>query len=189
MNLLIKNNISKIEDFYFYKLKHVNNNLLLYFRSHVYLCYVNKKRKINMNTYLNEFELLDILKLLVPEGTNQGLSDGNKSISVKNENGNIIIECITKKEDNNTFDDSKIKSLVSEFKERINELDDCLFMEILEDLKTKLDIKELDSFLELKSFDKDTADKLMGMIDIATDIIFNHLTSKIDGLVKLYNRF
>lgn len=43
MNLLIKNNISKIEDFYFYKLKHVNNNLLLYFRSHVYLCYVNKK--------------------------------------------------------------------------------------------------------------------------------------------------
>lgn len=142
-----------------------------------------------MNTYLSESELLDILKLLVPEGTNQGFSDGNKSISVKNENGNITIECITKKEDNNTFDDSKIKSLVSEFKERINELDDCLFMEILEDLKTKLDIKELDSFLELKSFDKDTANRLTEMINLASDVMLSHLSSKIGDLVKLYNRF
>ena len=31
-----------------------------------------------MKTYLNESELLDILKLLVPEGTTQGFSDGNK---------------------------------------------------------------------------------------------------------------
>jgi len=62
-------------------------------------------------------------------------------------------------------------------------------MEILEDLKTKLDIKELDSFLELKSFDKDTANRLTEMINLASDVMLSHLSSKIGDLVKLYNRF
>lgn len=149
---------------------------------------------ISNDKEINELaEILNIFSEVVPDGTKKEIQVDGVTYLLEKDKGELKIEILREEKVENdsekVFDDTEVKNIVAEFKERINELDDCLFMEILEDLKTKLDIKELDSFLELKSFDKDTANRLTEMINLASDVMLSHLSSKIGDLVKLYNRF
>lgn len=50
-----------------------------------------------MNESLNELELLEILKILIPEGTNQGCSGDNGSISVKMRMVKLPLNVVTRK--------------------------------------------------------------------------------------------
>lgn len=146
-----------------------------------------------MNEHLNELELLEILRLLIPEGTNQGCSDGNKSISVKNEDGKITIECSYKaeKEDTSdkTFDDSEIKELVAEFKDSIEELDDSIFLESLEKARSAVDVKRFNDLLSLETFTEDEATEVTCLIDYFSQIISTTLQEKIQELFSLSEKF
>lgn len=148
---------------------------------------------MNTNESFNELDLLEILKLLIPEGTNQGCSDGNKSISVKNENGKITIECSYEEEKEDTsdksFDDSEIKELVAEFKSSIEDLDDSIFLESIEKAKVAVDVKRFDKLLNLEKFTEAEATEVACLIDYFSQLIAVTLQEKIQELVDLSEKF
>ena len=148
---------------------------------------------MNVNESFNELDLLEILKLLIPEGTNQGCSDGDKSISVKNENAKITIECSysTETEDNSdeSFDDSDIKEIVAEFKDSIEELDDSIFLESLEKARSAVNVKRFNDLLALETFTEDEATEVTCLIDYFSQIISTTLQEKIQELFSLSEKF
>ena len=83
----------------------------------------------------------------------------------------------------------RYKEIVEEYKEGIKALDDDLFVEIVDELKSKLDLTRFNELLDLESFDEDQAQEVEKMIDISTDIICLHLQHKIQGMVELYEKF
>lgn len=150
---------------------------------------------MNENKSFNELDLLKILKLLIPEGTNQGCSDDNKSISVKNENGKITIECSYKEEEekedtlDKSFNDSDIKEIVTEFKDSIENLDDSIFLESLEKAKAAVDVKRFDELLNLKKYSEAEAIEIACLIDYFSQIVYITLQEKIQELVGLSKKF
>lgn len=144
-----------------------------------------------MNESLNELELLEILKILIPEGTNQGCSGDNGSISVKNENGKITIECSYKKEeeDYKLFDDTSIKEVVNDFKKSILALDDTIFIESIRKAKDAINIKRFDNLLNNKRFTESEAIEIECLINYFSQIILDTLKEKIEELVGLSEKF
>ena len=127
--------------------------------------------------------ILKLLTNLIPDGTKQELElDGVKYELVK-DGGNIKIEV------NESFNDSSIKKTVSKYKENIKKLDDDLFVEITEELSTKLNLKEFNELLDLENFNEEQADKVEEMISISSNIIGLHLQHKIQDMVELYEYF
>ncbi len=148
---------------------------------------------MDLNKHFNELDLLEILRLLIPEGTNQGCSDGNKSISVKNEDGKITIECSYEEEseDNsdNQYDDSDIKEIVAEFKTSLEYLDDSIFLESLEKIKRAVDVKRFDELLNLEKYSEAEAAEVACFIDYFTQVISTTLQDKIRELLDLSEKF
>ena len=144
-----------------------------------------------MNELRNLSEISDIinnLSLSIPEGTVQSFEADGLKYYLEKDNGYIKIELEASLPEK-TFDDSSTKKIVAEYKESIKALDDDLFLEIVDELSSKLDLKEFNSLLDLESFDEDQARKLEEMIDISTDVICLHLQHKIQDMVELYEKF
>lgn len=87
------------------------------------------------------------------------------------------------------FDEEEIKEIISEYKDNIKALDDDLFIEVIEELKSKLDLKKFNELLDLESFNKEQAQEVEEMINISSDIICLHLQHKIQDMVELYEQF
>ena len=144
-----------------------------------------------MNELRNLSEISDIinnLSLSIPEGTVQSFEADGLKYYLEKDNGYIKIELKASLPEK-TFDDSSTKKTVAEYKESIKALDDDLFLEIVDELSSKLDLKEFNSLLDLESFDEDQARKVEEMIDISTDVICLHLQHKIQDMVELYEKF
>lgn len=144
-----------------------------------------------MNELRNLSEISDIinnLSLSIPEGTVQSFEADGLKYYLEKDNDYIKIELKASLPEK-TFDDSSTKKIVAEYKESIKALDDDLFLEIVDELSSKLDLKEFNSLLDLESFDEDQARKVEEMIDISTDVICLHLQHKIQDMVELYERF
>ena len=133
---------------------------------------------------MDEFnKMLKLLTSLIPDGTKQELEiDGVKYLFNK-DGENIKIEV------SESFDDTSTKEIVAEYKEGIKKLDDDLFVEVTEELSTKLNLKEFNELLDLESFNEEQADKVEEMISISSDIIGLHLQDKIQDMVELYKYF
>lgn len=133
---------------------------------------------------MDEFnKMLKLLTSLIPDGTKQELEiDGVKYLFNK-DGENIKIEV------SESFDDASTKEIVAEYKEGIKKLDDDLFVEVTEELSTKLNLKEFNELLDLESFNEEQADKVEEMISISSDIIGLHLQDKIQDMVELYKYF
>ena len=133
---------------------------------------------------MDEFnKMLKLLTSLIPDGTKQELEiDGVKYLFNK-DGENIKIEV------SESFDDTSTKEIVAEYKEGIKKLDDDLFVEVTEELSTKLNLKEFNELLDLESFNEEQANKVEEMIDISTDIICLYLYHKIQNMVELYESF
>ena len=132
-------------------------------------------------------DLIDILNTVIPDGVNKDLEVNGNKITLNKENGiiNISMSSNIKEE----FDDSNIKEIVKEYKEWIEELDDCLFVEATEETSKHFNIKRFDELLNKDSFTKDEAYELSEMIDKSSQIICKHLENKIAELIDIYNRF
>lgn len=87
------------------------------------------------------------------------------------------------------FDEEEIKEIISEYKDNIKALDDDLFVEVIEELKSKLDLKKFNELLDLESFNKEQAREVEEMINISSDVICLHLQHKIQDMVELYEKF
>lgn len=142
---------------------------------------------------MNLSEISDIinnLSLSIPEGTVQSFEADGLKYYLEKDNGSIKIELkASLPEQDGEFDDSTIKEIVREYKEGIKALDDDLFVEIVDELKSKLDLTRFNELLDLENFDEDQAQEVEKMIDISTDIICLHLQHKIQGMVELYEKF
>lgn len=134
-------------------------------------------------------ELMNLLGNAVPEGTEQEVEIDDINIHFQKKDGTIKIEVKEKNQPKEAFDDSSIKELIQEYKENIEELDDDLFLEVSEELGRKISIKEFDSLLNSEHLTEDQANKVEGMIDLASEITCLHLQHRIQDLVELYEKF
>lgn len=133
---------------------------------------------------MNEFDtVLKLLTNLIPDGTKQELEVDGVRYKFSKDGENIKIEV------NESFDDSSIKKMVTEYKENIKKLDDDLFVEVTEKLSNKLNLKEFNDLLDLESFNEEQATKVEEMISISSDVICLHLQHKIQNMVELYENF
>ena len=146
-----------------------------------------------MNKIIDFNELSDItniLDLYIPNGTVETFESDGIKYHLEKDKGHLKIEIdVNIPEQDEEFDDSATKKIVEEYKEGIKALDDDLFIEIVDELKSKLDLTRFNELLDLESFDKDQAQEVEKMIDISTDIICLHLQHKIQGMVELYEKF
>ena len=139
----------------------------------------------------NEFpDITNILDLYIPNGTVETFESDGIKYHLEKDKGHLKIEIdVNIPEQDEEFDDSATKEIVEEYKEGIKALDDDLFIEIVDELKSKLDLTKFNELLDLESFDKDQAQEVEKMIDISTNVICMHLQHKIQGMVELYEKF
>lgn len=139
----------------------------------------------------NEFsDITNILDLYIPNGTVETFESDGIKYHLEKDKGHLKIEIdVNIPEQDEEFDDSATKEIVEEYKEGIKALDDDLFVEIVDELKSKLDLTKFNELLDLESFDKDQAQEVEKMIDISTNVICTHLQHKIQGMVELYEKF
>ena len=146
-----------------------------------------------MNKIIDFNELSDItniLDLYIPNGTVETFESDGIKYHLEKDKGHLKIEIdVNIPEQDEEFDDSATKEIVEEYKEGIKALDDDLFIEIVDELKSKLDLTKFNELLDLESFNKDQAQEVEKMIDISTNVICLHLQHKIQGMVELYEKF
>lgn len=146
-----------------------------------------------MNKTINFNELPDLINMLglcIPDGTVETFESDNLKCHLEKDNGYLKIEIEANiPEQDRKFDDSYAREIVKEYKEGIKALDDDLFVEIVDKLKSKLDLTRFNELLDLGSYNEKQAKEVEEMIDISTDVICLHLQHKIQGMVELYERF
>lgn len=108
--------------------------------------------------------------------------DGKESLKI---NGEDFTD--TPKEEE-VYDDTSIKEYISKYKDNIQALDDCTFVEVIEEVEDIIDIKTLDSLLNQDSFTKDDAELIHGQIQIINTVIHEKLVNKIQDLQELLDR-
>lgn len=144
---------------------------------------------MNIQDFSNLSELMNLLGMAIPEGTEKDLEIDNTKIHFQKKDGTIKIEVKEEIQPSQDFDDSSIKELIEDYKDSIKQLDDDLFLEVSEELGKKISIKEFDSLLNLEHLTEDQANQVEEMIDLASEIACLHLQHKIQNLVELYERF
>lgn len=88
-----------------------------------------------------------------------------------------------------TFDDSKTLALVNEYKKNIELVDDCVFVEMLDEIKGIIDLKQLDELLNQESYTEEESELVVGVINYMNTIIHEKIQNKIQDLEELLERF
>ena len=137
-------------------------------------------------TYNYLKELIKTLSMLIPNDSDSCEEIGGYKISTSNRNGNISItvESVEQK-----FDDTEIKELVSNYKENIGKLDDCLFLDVLEEIKDHLDIKTFDELTNQDSYSEEDAEIVKSMINFTNLVVHENIVNKIQDLEELLTKF
>lgn len=137
-------------------------------------------------TYNYLKELIKTLSTLIPNDSDSCEEIGGYKISTSNRNGNISItvESVEQK-----FDDTEIKELVSNYKENIGKLDDCLFLDVLEEIKDHLDIKTFDELTNQDSYSEEDAEIVKSMINFTNLVVHENIVNKIQDLEELLTKF
>lgn len=131
-------------------------------------------------------EIANILNLSIPNGTEESFEDDDVKIILGKDDDCLKIEISTIPKEAE-FDETK--ELVEEYKEAIKNLDDDLFLEIVEELKSKVDLTEFNELLNLEEYNSNEAKEVEEMINISSEIICSTLKKKIQSMVELYEKF
>lgn len=131
-------------------------------------------------------EIANILNLSIPNGTEESFEDDDVKIILGKDDDCLKIEISTIPKEAE-FDETK--ELVEEYKEAIKNLDDDLFLEIVEELKSKVDLTKFNELLNLEEYNSDEAKEVEEMINISSEIICSTLKKKIQNMVELYEKF
>lgn len=135
---------------------------------------------------MEELTNLESLIDLIPENCEQEFEINGNKLSVKRSD-NVVEIKIEMADDK--FDDSEIKALISEYKENLEALDDQVFLDSVESLKKRVDIREFNDLLDLDSFTEEEAATVESYINESNDIIRELLKTKLDNMCNLFNRF
>lgn len=127
--------------------------------------------------------IANILEALIPDGTDKNIEVDGIEYSITKKDGKIEINV------NEKFDDTETKKQISQFKENIQSLDDCIFLKITEEYGKIFDVKELDNLLNLEHFTQDEAEKVLSMIGDFSDLVKSCLQEEIKKLIKIYKKF
>lgn len=95
---------------------------------------------------------------------------------------------IVEESEDELFDDTEIKNKVSSYKDLVNALDDCVFVDVINDIKTVFDLKTFDELINQTSYTSNEADILEGMIKFTNTVIYEHLQNKISNYKELLER-
>lgn len=136
------------------------------------------------------FDLINIFNVAIPDEAEESLEVNGTKIALNKKDGVINISVTSDNEDAvEGFDDSCIKEIIKEYKERLNELNDDLFIEVVEAMESSLDVQRFDKLLNQDTFTEEEAAEVSEMINQSSQIICDHLEDKINELVDVYNRF
>lgn len=102
--------------------------------------------------------------------------DGYKVEVIKD--GNTIITKATLEEDNT------IKDKIAQFKDIVENIDDTVFIDVLELVSKRIDIKEFDSLLNKQNFTKEEAENLNNKMSYFINTAHDYVNVKIK---ELYN--
>ena len=144
----------------------------------------------NIEELKSLFKAFDMIQTLVPED-GKCLEKNGTVINVTKDGNTLKITIVSKAEDEEEekFDDTEIKEAIQEYKDKLNDLDDCLFVSATEDFGKEFEVKRFDELLNKETLTADEAIEVTKMIDRSLDIISDHLRKKIEELVSIYNRF
>lgn len=129
--------------------------------------------------------ITELVKALIPEGSVQEYDIDGEKVTVSKKDG--VVKITSFKEEK--FDDSYIKELIKDYKDSIKDLDDCVFVEAVDDFSSKVDLKRFNELLDKESFTETESNEVEEMIDASVDCIQAHLEDKINKLVEVYKRF
>ena len=85
--------------------------------------------------------------------------------------------------------DPEIKNIVVSFKEKLEKLDDDLFIELFEDLKKEIDVNRFSELLDKDQYTIEEANEVKGLINQSVKIIHSKLQDMIENLVDVYDKF
>ena len=86
------------------------------------------------------------------------------------------------KEEKEIYDDTAIKKYISNYKDIIQLLDDCTFVEVIEQVENVIDIQALDELLSQESFTRDEAELIYEQLNFINTAIHEKLVNKIQDL-------
>ena len=110
----------------------------------------------------------------------------NSPITIQYSNINGEEKLIVNGEDVSAdYDDTEIKNKIKNYKQVIELIDDCMFVEILKDVKDIIDIKELDTLTKKESFTKEEGERVSALLDMVGTVINEHVTNKIQDLQEI----
>ena len=92
------------------------------------------------------------------------------------------------KEEKEVYDDTAIKEYISNYKDNIQLLDDCTFVEVIEQVENVIDIQALDELLSQESFTQDEAELIYEQLNFINTVIHEKLVNKIQDLQELIDR-
>ena len=134
-------------------------------------------------------ELTNIINMFsdaIPDNIDEKLELGDLKISISKRDGKVELNVESKKEE---FNDSEIKETTKEFRERLKELDDQTFMEVVEEIKDDIDMQKFDKLLNLESYNEESANEVTDLMNQVSKVICNKLQDKIQELVNIYDKF
>ena len=139
-----------------------------------------------INNFDEVITALKTMNMIMPNGLIEEADINGLKISLVKSNEGVTLK-VTYSGDN--IDTEDVKEVISDYKEAIDELDDNVFIDVVEELSKHVDMKRFNDLLEAKSFTDDEAKEVINMIDLSTKIIQESLQSKIDDLESILDRF
>lgn len=83
-----------------------------------------------------------------------------------------------------------IKDKIANYKENLDKLDDCIFVDVLDELSTfNIDLKQFDELLNKEELTESEETYISYLIDFTNSLIRQHIRNKIEDLNNLIDRF
>ena len=109
--------------------------------------------------------------------------EGNFRIEVSDEDGYFSLRLVK------TFE-SNIKEKIANYKRNLDLLDDCIFVDVLDELPTyNIDIKQFDELLNKEELTESEETYVSYLIDFTNSLIRQHIANKIEDLNELIDNF
>lgn len=86
------------------------------------------------------------------------------------------------------YDDTPIKEYIAKFKDNIQLLDDCTFVEVIDEIEHTIDIQSLDELISQESFTEDEAELIYGQLSFINTVIHEKLANKVQDMTELLDR-
>ena len=135
-------------------------------------------------------DLEKFFKLLLsnPENIHLEYSNINGQESLRINGEELFGTPDKEKEEKEIYDDTAIKKYISNYKDNIQLLDDCTFVEVIEQVENVIDIQALDELLSQESFTQDEAELIYEQLNFINTAIHEKLVNKIQDLQELIDR-